>query len=292
MSVISLIIPARSKDLGNFTVGRVLPFSKRHMVGPFIFLDHMGPAVMQAGQGMDIRPHPHIGLATVTYLFEGSMFHRDSLGSAQEILPGAVNWMTAGRGITHSERNSPIQRAQQRTIHGLQSWVALPVEHEETVPEFHHHDAASLPELEINGVALKIIAGSAYGHAAPVKIFSPLFFVEAKMPAGTQLQLPSEYDERAIYLISGGLRVQDSDITQRLEPRTMAVFEPATDIVVKASVDTHLVMLGGATLPEVRHIDWNFVSTSEARLEQAKNDWKAGRFPSVPGDDEFIPLPE
>ncbi|PXX39711.1 pirin family protein [Undibacterium pigrum] len=288
MSVISLTIPARSKDLGGFTVGRILPFAKLHLVGPFIFLDHMGPARFEARQGMDVRPHPHIGLATVTYLFEGSMFHRDSLGSEQEILAGDVNWMTAGRGITHSERNSPEQRSQTRTVHGLQSWVALPKEFEEVEPEFHHHAADSLPAFAINDVVLKLIAGSAYGHTAPVKIFSPLFYVEAKMPAGTQLQVPAEYAERALYLISGNVRIAD----EAIEERTMPVFAEGADVTITASSDAHLVLLGGATLPEQRHIFWNFVSTSEARIEQAKADWKAGRFAKVPGDDEFIPLPE
>ncbi|BBB66071.1 hypothetical protein UNDYM_1818 [Undibacterium sp. YM2] len=288
MSVISLTIPARSKDLGGFTVGRILPFAKRHLVGPFIFLDHMGPAQFEAGQGMDVRPHPHIGLATVTYLFEGSMFHRDSLGSEQEILAGAVNWMTAGRGITHSERNSDAQRAQTRTVHGLQSWVALPKEFEEVEPSFHHHASESLPVFDIGQVTLKLIAGSAYGHTAPVKIFSPLFYVEAKMPAGTQLQVPAEYAERALYLISGQISIND----EAVEERTMPVFEEGANVIITATSDAHLVLLGGANLPEQRYIFWNFVSTSEARIEQAKADWKAGRFAKVPGDNEFIPLPE
>ncbi|MFZ6769005.1 pirin family protein [Undibacterium sp. Di26W] len=288
MSVISLIISPRVKNLGDFTVGRVLPFAKRHMVGPFIFLDHMGPAEFEAGHGMDVRPHPHIGLATVTYLFEGNMYHRDSLGSEQEILAGAVNWMTAGRGIVHSERSSPEQRRQNRTLHGLQSWVALPKEFEEVEPEFHHHAADTLPTFDIGQVALKLIAGSAYGHTAPVKIFSPLFYVEAKMPAGSQLQVPAEYAERALYLISGELRIGDETIQQR----SMPVFEEGAAVTITASSDAHLVLLGGATLPEQRYIFWNFVSTSEARIEQAKDDWKAGRLGKVPGDDEFIPLPD
>lgn len=288
MSVFNLTIPARNKDLGGFSVGRILPFAKRHMVGPFIFLDHMGPAQFEAGQGMDVRPHPHIGLATVTYLFEGGMLHRDSLGSVQEILPGAVNWMTAGRGITHSERNSDAQRAQVRTVHGLQSWVALPAEYEEMEPEFHHYAAETLPAFDIDKVSLKLIAGSAYGHTSPVKILSPLFYVEAKMPAGSQLHVPSEYAERAAYVISGEVQVDDAMI----QPRNMAVFEEGADVHMTANGDTHLVLLGGATLPEQRYIFWNFVSTSESRIEQAKIDWKAGRFANVPGDNEFIPLPE
>ncbi|MFZ6657060.1 pirin family protein [Undibacterium sp. TJN19] len=289
MSVISLTISPRDKDLGGFSVGRILPFAKRHMVGPFIFLDHMGPAHFSAGQGMDVRSHPHIGLATVTYLFEGNMFHRDSLGSEQEILPGAVNWMTAGRGITHSERSSDVQRQSDRTMHGLQSWVALPVEFEEIAPEFHHHSADSLPTFSIDHVAFKVIAGSAYGHTAPVKIFSPLFYVEARMPAGTQLRMPDDYQERAIYLVSGSLKIGDEVIAAR----TMPVFLPDVSVTIETSSDAHLVLLGGDTLPEERFIFWNFVSTSQARIEQAKADWKAGRFGIVIGDEqEFIPLPE
>lgn len=292
MNTISLIIPARSKDLGGFTVGRILPFAKRHMVGPFIFLDHIGPAQMNPGQGIDVRPHPHIGLATVTYLFEGNMYHKDSLGSEQEILAGAVNWMTAGRGIVHSERNSPEQKKEARTLHGLQSWVALPIDQEDTEPEFHHHDAASLPVCKRHQVSLKVIAGSAYGLTSPVKIFSPLFYVEANMPAGTELPIPSEYPERALYLISGELHIAHNDKIEVIQAHHMVVFADKTDISISASEDAHLVLLGGATLPETRHIYWNFVSTSEARIEQAKSDWKNGRFAKVPGDEEFIPLPE
>lgn len=288
MNLIDLKIPARRKDLGGFTVGRILPFAKRHMVGPFIFLDHMGPAHFSSGQGIDVRPHPHIGLATVTYLFEGSMFHRDSLGSEQEILPGAVNWMTAGRGITHSERNNEIQRMHAHTIHGMQSWVALPREFEEMEPEFHHHSADSLPTFDLDGTSLTVIAGSAYEHTSPVKIFSPLYYVEAKMPAGTQLPMPADYAQRALYVVSGQVSI-DGEIIQ---PHTLAVFTENTTICATADCDAHLLLLGGAPLPEERHIFWNFVSTSKERLEQAKNDWKTGRFAKVPGEEEFIPLPD
>lgn len=289
MSLVDLTITPREKDLGGFSVRRVLPYASRRMVGPFIFLDHMGPANFAAGQGMDVRPHPHIGLATVTYLFEGEMFHRDSIGSAQEILPGAVNWMTSGRGITHSERTGEEVRKTARRAHGLQSWVALPKEFEEIVPEFHHHASGSLPVFDVSGVSLKLVSGRAYGHEAPVKIYSPLFYVEVKMPAGTNLVLPNEYTERALYLIDGSVRIGNAIIA----PQTMPVFTRGETITVEAVAPSHLMLLGGEPLSEPRYIDWNFVSSSKERLEQAKADWKAGKFAKVPGDDrEFIPLPE
>jgi redox-sensitive bicupin YhaK (pirin superfamily) len=259
------------------------------MVGPFIFLDHMGPAHFAAGHGMDVRPHPHIGLATVTYLFEGEIFHRDSLGSAQDILPGAVNWMTAGRGIAHSERSGAKERATARNVHGLQSWVALPKEFEEMAPEFHHHTASSLPEFSYNGVDFKLICGRAFGHEAPVKIYSPLFYAEVKIPANRHFTLPPEYRERALYLVSGKVRIGDTIIN----PMTMPVFEQGETITVEALEPSHVMLLGGDPLSEPRYIDWNFVSSSRERLEQAKADWKAQRFPTIPNDDhEFIPLPE
>ena len=289
MSLIDLTIIPREKDLGGFSVRRVLPYAKRRMVGPFIFLDHMGPADFAAGQGMDVRPHPHIGLATVTYLFEGEIFHRDSMGSAQEILPGAVNWMTAGRGITHSERTGEQVRQTARRAHGLQSWVALPKEFEEIAPEFHHHAAESLPLFDTDGIQLKLVAGRAYGYEAPVKIYSPLFYVEVTMPAGSTLTLPDEYAERAFYLIDGSVRIGGNIIG----PYTMPVFTQGDTITIEALAPSHLMLLGGDPLSEPRYIDWNFVSSSQERLEAAKTDWKEGRFAKVPGDErEFIPLPE
>ncbi|MCE2992815.1 MAG: pirin family protein [Alphaproteobacteria bacterium] len=286
--LINLTITPREKDLGGFSVRRILPYVEQKMVGPFIFLDHMGPADFAAGQGMDVRPHPHIGLATVTYLFEGEMFHRDSMGSAQEILPGAVNWMTSGHGITHSERTGEQVRKTASRAHGLQSWVALPKEFEEIAPEFYHHAANTLPMFDMRGVQLKLVAGRAYGNQSPVKIYSPLFYVEAKMPAGTSLVLPNEYMERALYLINGSLRIGNSIIA----PHTMPVFNIGDTITIEALAPSHIMLLGGEPLSEPRFIDWNFVSSSKERLEQAKSDWKAGKFPKVPGDDrEFIPLP-
>ncbi len=289
MSVIDLTIVPRERDLGGFTVRRLLPYAKRRMVGPFIFLDQMGPADFAAGEGIDVRPHPHIGLATLTYLFEGEILHRDTLGSLQTITPGAVNWMTAGRGIAHSERMREEIKSQPHAMHGLQSWIALPKEAEETAPEFFHHAANVLPEWEQSGVQYKLIAGEAFGHAAPVKIYSPLFYVEIKMPAGSVVKLPDHYRERALFLVRGQLRAGDTDIAAG----SMPVFAEGERVVLEARSDAHLVVLGGEPLSEPRFIWWNFVSSSQERIEQAKADWEAGRFGRIPGDAvEFIPLPE
>ncbi len=289
MEVIDLIIEPREKDLGGFNVRRLLPYAARRMVGPFIFLDEMGPAEFQTGQGIDVRPHPHIGLATVTYLFQGEILHRDTLGSEQFITPGAVNWMTAGRGIAHSERTGAEEKSRVHPMHGLQSWIALPKEVEEVAPEFHHHPADTLPEFGVKDVQCKLISGAAYGHDTPVKIYSPLFYVEAKMPAGSNIALPNEYRERAFFLVSGIVRVGD----KRIAPRTMPVFAAGERIVVEAETQSHIMMLGGDPLSEKRFIWWNFVSSSEERIVQAKEDWRQGRFGKVPGDEvEFIPLPE
>lgn len=288
-NLIELLIEPRMHDLGGFTIGRVLPYFKRRMVGPFIFLDHMGPAQFTAGEGIDVRPHPHIGLATVTYLFSGELMHRDTLGSEQVISPGDVNWMTAGRGIAHSERTATAERNQMHDAHGLQSWVALPKEDEENPAEFYHHGKETLPEFSIGNARLKLIAGKAYDHTAPAKIYSPLFYVEVKMSAGSQLILPNEYRERALYLIDGQLRLGSTVI----ERRTMPVFDRGETIAIEAKIPSHLMLLGGEPLPEERFMWWNFVSTSRDRIEQAKQDWKAGRFGVIPGDDkECIPLPE
>lgn len=290
MSLIELTIDPRDRDLGGFTVRRLLPYAKRRMVGPFIFLDEMGPADFPAGHGMDVRPHPHIGLATVTYLFNGSIFHRDTLGSAQAITPGAVNWMTAGQGIAHSERTSPDARASGHHMHGLQSWVALPKEYEHCAPEFCHHSAASLPEFTRDGVQVKLIAGRAYGEEAPVKLLSPLFYAEIRMPAGRKLTLPAEYRERALYLITGALRVGGTAVAAR----TMPVFAPGETITLEALTDSHAMLLGGDPFGEPRYVWWNFVSSSQDAIEEAKRDWREGqRFGLVPGDDaERIPLPQ
>ncbi len=282
------VIDPRSRDLGGFEVRRILPIAKQRMVGPFVFYDHLGPAVFPAGQGIDVRPHPHIGLATVTNLFEGELMHRDSLGFAQQIRPGDVNWMTAGRGIVHSERSSPEARDRDLTLHAIQSWVALPRAHEETEPSFHHHGAETLPSLEIDGVRLRLIAGSAYGVTSPVKVFSPTFYLAAEMPAGASLILPSEHEERAVHLAAGAVSVEG----QSLKVGQMAVFAAGAEITLRAEAESRVMLLGGAAMDGERHIWWNFVSSSKDRIEQAKADWKDGRFDAVPGETEFIPLPE
>ncbi|MDB5490553.1 MAG: pirin-related protein [Micavibrio sp.] len=288
MSLIELTIPAREADIGTFRVHRLLPYRNRRMVGPFIFLDHMGPAELGIGEGMDVRPHPHIGLATVTYLFDGEIIHRDTLGSNQLITPGDVNWMTAGSGISHSERTGAAERTHLHRVHGLQSWVALPKECEEKGAEFFHHGREVLPLAERNGVQLKIIAGEAYGSLSPVTTYSPLFYVEARMQPGSKLELPENYTERAVYVIAGRVRVGNTVI----EPLTLPVFMPDGQVRLEADSDAHIILLGGEPLPEKRFIWWNFVSTSRERIEQAKHDWQEGRFGKIPGDEtEYVPLP-
>ncbi len=286
---VELVIEGRPRDLGGFSVRRVLPSATRRLVGPFIFFDEMGPADFAPGTGIDVRPHPHINLATVSYLFEGEITHRDSLGSHRTILPGAINWMTAGHGIVHSERTGPERRASGGRLHGIQLWVALPKEHEEVAPAFHHHPADTLPRVSEDGVSLRVLAGSAYGVTSPVHTYSPLFYVDAELRAGKQLRLPDEYAERAVYLVSGRVRA-GSELAD--SPRLL-VFAAGQPAVVRAESDARMVLLGGASLEGERHIFWNFVSSSKERLERAKSDWKEGRFPVVPGDEEeFIPLPE
>ena len=285
---IELIIEARKRDLGSITVGRVLPSADRKLVGPFVFFDHMGPATFGPGQGIDVRPHPHINLATVTYLFEGEIVHRDSVGSLQPIRPGAVNWMTAGRGIVHSERTGPECRAAGSRLHGLQLWVALPRAHEETEPEFRHYPADSLPAIDHRNVRLRVLAGSAYGVTSPVRTLSPLFYVEATIPAGEELRLPDDYLERAAYVVEGAVRCG----SERIEAARMAVFSPGSSASLRAESTARVALIGGAPLDGERHIWWNFVSSSRERIEQAKRDWKERRFAPVPGETEFIPLPD
>jgi redox-sensitive bicupin YhaK (pirin superfamily) len=284
------LLEAKPRDLGGFTVGRVLPAIARRTVGPFVFFDHMGPAQLAPGQGMDVRPHPHIGLATVTYLFDGQIHHRDTLGSSQIIQPGGINWMTAGRGIAHSERTPPGQRASGGRAHGLQLWVALPLAHEETAPAFDHHPGATLPGLNEAGVQLRVLAGAAYGATSPVRTLSPLFFVEASLPAGGVLALPAEYEERAVYVVEGEAGVWAGDV--RVPARQMIVLPPGPAPALRAEAPAHVVLIGGAPLDGPRHVWWNFVGSSRERIEQAKADWTAGRFGLIPGDaEESIPLP-
>ena len=286
---LATVIDARPRDLGGFTVGRVLPSAARKLVGPFIFFDHMGPAAFPPGRGIDVRPHPHIGLATVTYLFEGEIVHRDSLGSHQPIRPGDVNWMTAGRGIAHSERTGSELRQSGSRLDGLQLWVALPLRHEETDPEFHHHPARDLPAAGVGRARIRVLAGSAFGQTSPVHTFSPLFYVDAAMPAGGELPLPDEYEERAAYVVSGTVACGN----ERADRGRMLVFTPGVKATLRALSDARVALVGGAPIDGERYIFWNFVSSSQARIEQAKRDWREGRFPKVPGDErEFIPVPE
>ncbi len=287
-SAIHDLIQPRPRDLGGFTVRRVLPAAGRRMVGPFIFFDHIGPADFAPGTGIDVRPHPHIGLATVTYLFEGALDHRDSLGSALTIEPGAVNWMTAGRGIAHSERTGPALRASGHRIHGIQSWVALPREAEETEPSFAHHPAATLPRFKCDDATLCVIAGTAFGQASPVATATATLYVDVRLPAGGGLELPTGHEERAVYVAEGDGAVADRPVA----PGDMAVLDPGAPVWLTARTDLRAIVLGGARADGERHIWWNFVSSSTARIEQAKRDWAEGRFAAVPGDDEFIPLPE
>jgi redox-sensitive bicupin YhaK (pirin superfamily) len=285
--MIERVIEQRRRDLGGFEVGRVLPHAQRRMVGPFIFLDRMGPARFAAGipRTVDVRPHPHIGLSTLTYLFEGEIMHRDSVGSEQAIVPGEVNWMVAGRGITHSERFERA-RAEGGRMDGLQAWVALPREHEETDPSFFHIDERDLPQLDDRGVRRRLIAGEALGVRSPVRAHSPLFYVHSRLDAGAREHLPDGYAERAAYVIEGEVEVDGT----RFAEGQLLVFGsgPAT---LEARAPTALMLLGGEPVGE-RYIEWNFVSSSKERIEQAKADWRAGRFKLPDFDDrEFIPLP-
>ena len=286
--MIAHLIPSRTRDLGGFSVGRVLPAPERRLVGPFVFFDHLGPAAFAPGQGIDVRPHPHIGLATVTYLFEGGLTHRDSLGTALDILPGAVNWMTAGRGIAHSERSPPAMRASGHVMHGIQSWVALPVAHEEDAPAFVHHPADTLPVIERPGARLVLIAGTAFGETSPVEFAHPVVYLEARLDAGATLVLPGAWGERAVYVVDGAATLDGAPVA----PREMAVLADSGDAVLAATGATHAMILGGAPMDGGRHIFWNFVSHSPERIEAAKAEWRAGRFALVPGESEFIPLPE
>ncbi|MFN4278259.1 MAG: pirin family protein [Ferrovibrio sp.] len=286
---VDLIITPRSRDLGEgFMVRRILPYAKRRHVGPFVFFDHMGPAEFAPGQGLDVRPHPHIGLATVTYLFEGEIMHRDSLGVVQPIQPGDVNWMVAGRGIVHSERTRDDLRRSGAPLHGIQSWLALPQAHEETAPDFRHHPAASLPEIELPGARMRLIAGAAFGAVSPVQTFAPMFYLDAVLDDEAVLPLPEDYEERAVYVAIGMVALDG----ERYEAGSMLVLKPGSRPRITAQGPARLMLLGGAPLDGERHLWWNFVSSSKERIEQAKADWRDGRFAMVPGDPEFIPLPE
>ena len=287
MSKIELVITARERDLGGFSVRRILPYSTHRMVGPFVFFDHMGPATFAPGQGMSVRPHPHIHLATVTYLFEGKIRHRDNLGNDQIIEPGAINWMTAGNGIVHSERSPEDFLASGGRMNGIQLWVALPKEFEDAAPSFSHHPAASIPAFAITGVSLRLLVGSAFGLKSPAPVHSNLFYLEAIFPAGAKLEMPTENREAAVYLVEGKLRADD----KILDSCSMAVAKKTDSITLEALEPSRVMLLGGEPVG-TRHIFWNFVSSSEALIEAAKADWSAGRFAPVPDETEWIPLPE
>lgn len=285
-----LIADARLHDLGEgFMVRRMLPVLQVRHVGPFVFFDHIGPATFAAGKGMDVRPHPHIGLATVTWLFDGVIRHRDSLGSLADIRPGEVNWMTSGHGIVHSERTPPEARQDGQRLHGIQVWVALPQADAEVAPEFHHHDRDALPRIRGRGVEAVLIAGNAYGERSPVKVFAPMFFLEVQLAAGAELALPLEHAERGVHVVEGAVSWGDLAIGAS----EMAVQAGPSAPSLRAHEASRLMLFGGAPLDGERHLWWNFVASTRERIEQAKAEWREGRFPTVPGDDkEFIPLPE
>jgi redox-sensitive bicupin YhaK (pirin superfamily) len=284
----TVIVP-RTRDLGDgFEVRRVLPAAQRRMVGPFVFFDHMGPTVLRAGTGLDVRPHPHIGLATVTYLFEGEIVHRDSLGTVQPIRPGEVNWMTAGRGIAHSERTPSEVRASESRIFGVQTWIGLPKDREEVDPAFAHHGASDLPIIEGDGKRVRVIAGALYGANSPVAVFADMFYADAVLEGGARLELPAEHEERAIYIVEGRCDVAG----EVFDGGRLLVFPRGGTIVIEALGQARILLLGGEPMDGHRHLWWNFVSSSKERIEQAKADWREGRFAPVPGEREFIPLPE
>ncbi len=287
-AVQAVIIP-RAHDLGGFEVRRALPSQQRQMIGPFIFFDQIGPGEFLTGRGLDVRPHPHIGLATVTYLFDGAILHRDSLGTEQSITPGDVNWMTAGQGIAHSERTDAAERVHSNRLFGIQSWVALPRDAEEAAPDFAHHSGATLPVLEDGGVRLRLIAGTGWGLRAPVATRSSLFYADAALAPGAAVPLPAGHEERAAYVLDGEVEVAGD----RFLPGRMLVFRAGDQLALRAGpAGARMLLLGGAVMDGPRHLFWNFVSSRPERIEQAKADWRAGRFGLVPGDDkDFIPLP-
>ena len=285
--VIELLIEPMEKDLGEFTVRRALPDKRRQRIGPFIFFDHMGPAEFPPGTGVNVRAHPHIGLATITFLFEGEILHRDSLGYVQAIRPGEINWMTAGKGIVHSEKVSPELLASGQKLHGLQTWVALPIEHEEAEPRFEHYPADGIPVMEQEGAKITVVIGTAYGKTSPVQAASETLYVEIKLEPGAGIELP-EAEELGVYVVSGNIELGG----QAISDGVLAVLKNGASASVSASGGAHLMICGGDALEGERIVWWNFVSSSRERLEQAKCDWKQGEFDDVPGEPDFIPLPE
>lgn len=285
---IETVIVPRARDLGGFEVRRALPSAKKQMIGPFIFFDQMGPSEFILGEGIDVRPHPHIGISTVTYLFRGEIMHRDSLGVEQPIQPGAVNWMTAGNGIVHSERTGTDERSRGAKLFGIQSWVALPKSMEETDPAFVHHGADDLPEISDAGSTVRLITGDLYGESSPVKSTSDMFYADAVLEPGARLPLPAVHEERGIYIAEGSIEIAGDTF----DAGRLLVFRPGDEITVTGKTASRILLLGGEPMDGPRYIWWNFVSSSKERIEQAKEDWKAMRFDTVPGESEFIPLPE
>lgn len=293
MSNIQLILEEKAADIGNFLVGRLLPFRQKRSVGPFVFIDHMGPAALKDYQNLDVPPHPHIGLSTLTYLIEGSIFHRDSLGTAVEITPGAVNWMTAGRGVVHSERTPEYLRTTDKKLHGLQIWMALPKDLEQMAPEFHHTEAQDLPVWQDQNATFKLIAGEAFGKASPVPVYSPLYFIEIKTTQAQDLNIGHElYGEVAIYILEGTVEIEG----QKYSNKQLLIAKNAELCTFKMEENTTVYLFGGTPFPEERFIFWNFVSSDKTVLEQAKENWKLqnhAAFPKVPGEgDAYVPLPE
>jgi redox-sensitive bicupin YhaK (pirin superfamily) len=284
-------ITGKAHDLGDgFFVTRLLPQIARRSMGPFVFFDYFGPVDFAPGKGIDVRPHPHIGLATVTYLFDGSQMHRDTLGSVQEIKPGDVNWMTAGRGIAHSERTGDAVRASGHRLHGIQTWVGLPQADEEAPPHLQHFSAADLPEREDKGVTLRMITGAAFGLKSPVKVFSPIFYADARFAPGGALHYGAEHDERAFFVVEGEIQTGENEVHG---PGAMLALEAGEEVTLYAGAPARVMLFGGAALDGPRHIWWNFVSSSKDRIERAKQEWRDMAFGTIPGDDqEFIPLPE
>jgi redox-sensitive bicupin YhaK (pirin superfamily) len=283
------IITPRTHDLGGgFEVRRAVPSLQARSVGPFVFVDHMGPAIFEPGRGIDVRPHPHIGLATVTFLWAGAINHKDTLGSEQVIRPGDVNWMTAGRGIAHSERTPVDERGRGHAVHGMQTWVALPKADEETAPEFHHHGAAALPQLRRNGAFLRVIAGRAFGEESPVRVFADTFNVAVDLDPDAELTIDDAYAERALYILEGDAQLDGADVPDK----HLLLLDPGTRPVLRAKTPLKAMLLGGEPLDAPRHLWWNFVSSSKERIEVAKQDWLDGKFGQIPGEVEFIPLPE
>lgn len=284
---VDIVITPNSRDLEGFSVRRALPAIERRAVGPFVFFDHMGPSEFGSDDGLAVRPHPHIGLSTLTYLYEGAIVHRDSLGFKQLIRPGAVNWMTAGRGIVHSERSPDQSGSDPRKLMGLQVWAALPKEQEQCAASFTHYSSSSVPELEADGARVRVIAGECFGLHAKLTAPSPLFFIDVLLESNSQLLLEVDYTERAFYVVNGSVEVD----AQCYQTGQMAVLKPGSEVVFNSKTGASLAVIGGEPLDGPRHMWWNFVASDRALIEQAKADWQAGRFGHVPGDSEFVPLP-